>query len=197
MARLAAAHSRMHLGEYSHNTTVGQEIADIAQVVALHPQGRRWLHLLYSQLAMLRGDMLEARAQIETGDWVDWRFDWNDWQFCLGIIAVIEGDLSKARKLLESEIREAVEHHLPRTLALSLTLAAYLTATQGEPEQGLTLYAVAQQNPFIANSRWMADVVGERITAVTQTLSPETIAAAQAKGKTLDMWQTAKLVLLA
>jgi hypothetical protein len=136
--------------------------------------------------------MMEARAQIETGDWVDWRFDWNDWQFCLGIIAVIEGDLSTAQKLLESEIHEAVEHHLPRTLALSLTLAAYLTATQGELEQGLTLYAVAQQNPFIANSRWMADVVGERITAVTQTLSSETIATAQAKGKTLDMWQTAK-----
>ena len=138
---------------------------------------------------------MEARAQIQTGDWVDWRFDWNDWQFCLGIIAVIEGDLLAARKLLVSEIREAVEHHLPRTLALSLTLAAYLTAIQGEPEQGLTLYAVARQNPFIANSRWMADVVGKRITAVCQHLSPEAIAVAQAKGKTMDMWQTAEQVL--
>jgi hypothetical protein len=40
-------------------------------------------------------------------------------------------------------------------------------------------------------------VVGERVTAVAATLSPTAIAAAQAKGQTLDMWQTAESLLAA
>jgi hypothetical protein len=57
------------------------------------------------------------------------------------------------------------------------------------------LYALATRYPFVANSRWFEDVAGRHITAVAATLPPEVVAAAQARGRARDLWETAQELL--
>jgi hypothetical protein len=56
-------------------------------------------------------------------------------------------------------------------------------------------YALAWQNPYVANSRWFEDVAGRHIAAVAASLPPEVVAAAEARGRTRDLWQTAEELL--
>jgi hypothetical protein len=51
-----------------------------------------------------------------------------------------------------------------------------------------------QQRP-VANSRWFEDVVGGHILATATTLPPEVVAAAKARGRARDLWETAAEIL--
>ena len=49
------------------------------------------------------------------------------------------------------------------------------------------MYALASCHPFVANSQWFADVAGKHIAAVAATLPPDTVAAAQERGRAQDL----------
>jgi hypothetical protein len=80
-------------------------------------------------------------------------------------------------------------------LSLALPLAALLLADQGQQERAVELYALASQNPYVANSRWFEDIAGRHIVAVAATLPPEVVAAAEARGRGRDLWGTAEALL--
>ena len=74
-------------------------------------------------------------------------------------------------------------------------MAATLSAAQGKPEQAVELYALASCHPYIANSRWFADVAGRDIEAVAEKVPPEVVAAAQERGRMRDLWATVEELL--
>lgn len=77
----------------------------------------------------------------------------------------------------------------------ALPLAALPWVDQGEIERAVELYALARRYPHVANSRWYEAVAGRQIAAVAETLPPEEVAAAQARGKARDLWGTAAELL--
>jgi len=111
-----------------------------------------------------------------------------------GIVKATLGQTAVAHQHLYTELETAVQRQNKLNLANALAAIALLHALENQAAIALELYTVAQQHPFVANSRWFADVVGKRVTAVAQNLSPATVAAAQARGSALDMWETAESI---
>jgi DNA-binding SARP family transcriptional activator/predicted ATPase len=74
----------------------------------------------------------------------------------------------------------------------ALPAAALLAANRGRPRRAVELYALASRYPFVANSLWYGDIVGERIAAVAEGLSPAVVAAAQEQGRARELWATAQ-----
>jgi hypothetical protein len=73
-----------------------------------------------------------------------------------------------------------------------------LWADADEPdlkERAIELYALAFNNPFIANSQLFEDIAGRHIMAATANLPPEVVEAAQARGRALEWWKTAAELL--
>ena len=62
-------------------------------------------------------------------------------------------------------------------------------------ERAVELYALASRYAHVANSRWYEDVAGKHIAAIAATLPPDVVAAAQERGKTRDLWETAAELL--
>jgi tetratricopeptide (TPR) repeat protein len=184
-AQLLQAQSWLHLGKYRQATVIAQKTLSLSQSEPEYINRHGTLPQLFGLLALVRGDVAEAWAQLQVCHDL----------FGLGLAAAMKAELDTAQQLLVQGIREAVEQKDADDLAMFFMLAAYLQVVQGEPEQAVALLTLAQQNPFVSNSRWFADVVGNRITTVAQNLSPEVIATAQNRGRSLDMWQTAESLL--
>jgi hypothetical protein len=70
-----------------------------------------------------------------------------------------------------------------------------LLADLGEAARAVELYALALCSPHVANSRWYEDVVGVHISAAAETLPPEEVAAAEARGRARDLAATARELL--
>jgi hypothetical protein len=61
---------------------------------------------------------------------------------------------------------------------------------RGEVERAVELYALACRYPIAANSQWGQDVYGEEIAAAAAGLSSDVVAAAEARGRARDLWET-------
>ncbi|GJM39919.1 MAG: transcriptional activator [Ardenticatenaceae bacterium] len=114
---------------------------------------------------------------------------------CWGIVAVVTGETAAAHQHFNSELESALKSKGKLNLANVIAVVAFLHAVEEKPVAAIELYALAKQHPFVANSRWFADVVEKKITAVSASLSPQTIAEAKERGGKLDMWKTASSML--
>jgi hypothetical protein len=86
------------------------------------------------------------------------------------------------------------------SLIQALAAAALMSAAAGKSAasdqvRAVELYALLYRYPHVANSRWYEDVVGKQITAIAKTLPADVVAAAQERGKTRDLWETAEELL--
>jgi hypothetical protein len=68
----------------------------------------------------------------------------------------------------------------------TLSAMALYEAHRGREERAVELFALASRSPFVANSRWFDDVIGQPIAAATVRLQPEAVARAQERGQALD-----------
>jgi tetratricopeptide (TPR) repeat protein len=100
------------------------------------------------------------------------------------------GDLRQAREHLIEALQTAPDSGFVELL-YALPAVALLLVEQGEVERAVELYALVSRYPYVANSRWFADVAGKHIAAVAATLPPEVVAAAQERGRARDLWETA------
>jgi len=107
-------------------------------------------------------------------------------------VALLLGDLGQAQQHLAEALRRVIEHRSFLALLLTLPVVARLLAEQGQAERAVEVYALASRYPYVANSRWYEDLVGQRIAAVAATLPPEVVAAAQERGRARDPWATAE-----
>jgi tetratricopeptide (TPR) repeat protein len=69
---------------------------------------------------------------------------------------------------------------------------ALLFTDQGEVERAVELYALAATQGIVANSKWFDDIAGDEIASAAAELPAEVAEAAKARGRALDLWDTAK-----
>jgi len=69
-------------------------------------------------------------------------------------------------------------------------MAALLLADREEVERAVERYARAQVFGCAVHSRWFEDVYGRRMAAAAKALPPETVAAAEGRGRERDPWAT-------
>jgi hypothetical protein len=79
----------------------------------------------------------------------------------------------------------------------AVATAAAVLAAHGAARQAVELYALVRRHPYAANSPWFEDVYGRMVAQAAAVLTPEIKAAAEAQGRTLDLWQAAKALLTA
>ena len=72
-------------------------------------------------------------------------------------------------------------------LLLALPAIALMLAEQG-PKRAVELYALAWRHPVIASVRGFIDSFGRRLDAAVAALRPTSAAAAQARGRLLNLW---------
>ncbi|MBN1935279.1 MAG: HEPN domain-containing protein, partial [Anaerolineae bacterium] len=73
--------------------------------------------------------------------------------------------------------------------------SARLLAEQGQAECAVELYALVSRYPYVADSRFYHDMVGQRIATAAATLLPQVREAAEARGRARDLWATARELL--
>ena len=111
----------------------------------------------------------------------------------LGYTHWLLGDKQRAQAELLEVIEAAVRHHAFLALILALPAIALILATQDHTERAVELYALAWRHPVLANAQTFIDSFGQRLDAVVAALPPDIANAAQARGRLLDLWETAAM----
>jgi len=101
------------------------------------------------------------------------------------------GQRARARAHLGEALRTGIDIHAYFPLVFGLPLIALLLVDEGQVEHAVEVYAAASSQPLVANSIWFEDVAGQYITAAAKTLPPDIVAAAQERGRSRDLWETA------
>jgi predicted ATPase/transcriptional regulator with XRE-family HTH domain len=109
----------------------------------------------------------------------------------LGYTHWLLGDLGRAQAELLGLIETSARQHAFLPLLLALPPIALILAEQGHNERAVELYTLAWRYPFLANAQGFIDSFGQRLDAVVAALPPSIAAAAQGRGRTLDLWETA------
>ncbi|MFN2217886.1 MAG: BTAD domain-containing putative transcriptional regulator [Anaerolineae bacterium] len=113
------------------------------------------------------------------------------WGFAvLAITAIGLGDRREARRHLSRSFQLAADLGVVPPLLWALPAMALLLAGEGQVERAVELYALASRYPFVAQSRWFADVTGDTLAEIAATLPAERVAILQESGRTRDMEAT-------
>jgi predicted ATPase len=191
------ANNQSHQGNYDQARSLGQTALALAREVG--DQGIIAYTLFAVGGGMLAaGDPAEARRLLEEGLSL-YRSAGQKAPLasCMGMLGGARhrlGDVAEARPLLRDALRIAVEVKAFVPKLVSLALAAWLLAEQGQAEEAAELWALLSGYPFVAQSHWFADVAGRQIAAAAATLPPDAAAAAQLLGHTRDLDSTASEV---
>jgi len=105
------------------------------------------------------------------------------------------GNPGEARQYLVEALQTTTKIGAFLPLLFAIPLAALLAADRGEKKRAVELYTLASRYSFVANSRWCEDVFGRHIKAVAATLPSDVVAAAQARGRSSDLWAAAKALI--
>ena len=102
-------------------------------------------------------------------------------------LASLLGQPEQARKHLRQALQAASEtEHFAASLS-SVVSAAVCLAGEGQTERAVELYSLAARHPYVGNSQFRYDIAGKHIAATAASLPPETVAAAQARGRARDL----------
>jgi tetratricopeptide (TPR) repeat protein len=103
------------------------------------------------------------------------------------VVALRRGRLTLAKQCLCESVRAVVEVGGFYSPMPTLSAMALYEAHRGREERAVELYALARCSPFVANSRWYEDVFGQPIAAIGAALPQAVTAAAQERGRSLDL----------
>jgi len=106
-----------------------------------------------------------------------------------------DGILPEFQQFLEPSLGYCLETRNLKAVLWAIPAAAFLFLVAGERGKAVELYALASSQPFVANSKWFADVVGNKIEAIAATLPDEQVAGTRASGRKKDLWQTVESLL--
>ena len=100
------------------------------------------------------------------------------------------GNTTEAQYCILKSLQIAGEIRSGLPIGRVLAVVALLMADEGEAERAVELYSLlTKQNPWVASSRWFYDIVGRFIESAATSLPAEVAAAAQGRGRSLDLWQ--------
>ena len=114
---------------------------------------------------------------------------------CLGYATYKLGNEAKAVKQIIEVLQIVLEIRTTREPQTVILLAALVIANRGNIELAVELKALIWCFPGTANSRWYQDMAGKQITALSETLPRDVLEAAQMRGQSRDLWETAKELL--
>ena len=196
----ASGHLNLHSGLYTEALKQGKQ----AFLLASENKGYVMMSealILLAEAQMALGNIETARTHLQeseeqfsarsvgTAHYVAGR------DFYWGLLDVLTGQLVSARTHLLTELSGSVDRKANLNLANALAGIALLKAKEGDIATAIELYALAQQHPFVANSRWFADIVGRHIDQSAGSLAPEDMQKAYERGEKLDLWETAEGLL--
>ncbi|HSR14524.1 MAG TPA: tetratricopeptide repeat protein, partial [Gemmatimonadales bacterium] len=111
----------------------------------------------------------------------------------LALVARASGDHPQARQHLCEALRVAahvLDYETFMFQMIVVSAMALLLADEGQGERAVELYATVSRYPLVANSRLVEDLAGRQMAAVAAQLPPDTVAAAQARGRARDLEAT-------
>jgi tetratricopeptide (TPR) repeat protein len=113
----------------------------------------------------------------------------------LGGISVAQGDYQAAETYFREALGIFSQEQTPLDSLTSLVGLAALLARKGRTEWAIEITALASRYPLVANSRSFEEIVRQHITIAAADLPPETVSAAQARGRARDLDATVAEVL--
>jgi predicted ATPase/DNA-binding CsgD family transcriptional regulator len=192
-AHTALIKANIHLGRYAEAALEAAEVLDLAdQWGHLTEKGVVMSHL--GQIALFEGDLAQAQAYLsgsaELLSELKYIYQGLSWaNLCLVLRA--QQKRQAARRNLARALQSGVEFGSMTPIMYSLPVAALLAADDDRSERAIELYGAAQQFGHISNSCWFADVACYELDDVRASIPPDAAAAAEARGRELDIWQTA------
>ena len=186
--------SLLHLGEYDQCAALVQELISYIDAAPEFRDILGNLIIVSSMLALVKGETAEARDQLMPGENLNQNLN-NSRKAVLGLTAAFEGETAEAQQNIKEVLLWESRGEDAAALAEIMAELACHFAVEGQIEKAAALYALACKQPYVGNSRFFADVIGQRITAAARSLSPDSLAKVKAQGEILDLWQTAESLL--
>jgi tetratricopeptide (TPR) repeat protein len=113
----------------------------------------------------------------------------------LGYVSVQQGLLDEARQHLVEALSCGLGIHVYYPLIFTVPGVALFLAAVGAAVHAVEVWALAKCHPYVANSKWFEDVAGRELEALAASLPPEVAEAAWERGRTLDLWEEAAVLL--
>jgi predicted ATPase/DNA-binding CsgD family transcriptional regulator len=189
----------LHGGHYQQASQQAEQARSILEERTPLPHGHGFLYLVLGQLALLQSSYSQAQADLAQAYHLflpSWGAGFTSLALAgLGHVAGNQGRLSEARQYLAQALEGALAVKAYITVVYILPFVAYFLATTGQVQRGVELWELAQTEPFVAHSKWFADVVGRELVEIAAALPPEAGYVARERSRALDLWATAELLL--
>ena len=101
----------------------------------------------------------------------------------------------EARAFLRRSLQIGHEIGAYEPLVYGLPVVALLLVDENQIERAVEIYSHIESHPIVSNSRWWRDAVGHTIDHAGSSLSSSVLEAAKARGKLMDLWETAEGLL--
>ena len=193
-ARIHIALVQMLTGQYADAES--EAALTLALVRAAGDHGvEATVHWLLGSLALIRADFAAARAAFAESRRLYDEVQDNYVGLVLaspGYAACLEGRTADARSHLVEALQFSLRLRDHICLLVTLPGVALYLGQVGQVERAAEIWALAQAQPHIANSRWYADVLGHRVEAMIGNRAAQAGRVARDRGRALDVWGVAQ-----
>jgi tetratricopeptide (TPR) repeat protein len=192
--------AEMHLGRYEEARAWGQAALKAGRELG-HPDLIGLSHLLLGCVALVRKADEEALGLLGESATVLRRGGLRH-ELCRalavpGMATSGQGEESGALQCLGEALQIVAETGSFLALGWVIPGVVVLLLDQGQRELAVELYAMASARyPFVRDSRWFEDVIGQRVAAAAADLPPAVVEAAQLRGKARDQAETVAELLV-
>lgn len=187
----------LHLGDYSKAQATGAESLELARKKG-ELQRVGWALEMLGEISFAQGNLEQAKDYLQESVAVlkGLHHVYQALpQAILGYVFRALGNVEPVNHALLGALRMGVQKHSIFLSINCLPIAALLAADNEQPEQAVELYGLAQQFGHIRNSRWYQDIALRELDSVRASLPPDVARAAEARGREMDVWQTAETLL--
>jgi predicted ATPase/DNA-binding SARP family transcriptional activator len=188
----------MHQGEYDLALNRLEPILEIVETSEM-PYLIGWSHFVQGSIRLALGQCAEAQKLLNESSSIlrdaSQREDLSWALAALSCARIESGEVVQARESLGQALQLTQELRTFPSTMHPLTAVALLLAKQVASERAVELYALVCRQDFVANSRWFHDIVGRHVEAAAAELPSKVVEAAQERGQTLDLWETAAALL--
>lgn len=185
------AHACIHLGRYDEAQEYAKEALTIANATGV---GQNRALTALGLLSLVSAAYGEAVTQFKEATAILSKHGNDIWYeplvFKVFVLRKL-GQRFQARRVLTQALQENLKPRAFFVVVNALPIAAQLMVDEGNVQRALELYTLAYRHPYVANSCWFADVIGQHLEVVAASLPPEEVATAQKRGQELDLWETA------
>ncbi len=107
----------------------------------------------------------------------------------LALVEHLLGHVQVAKVFMKEAIQIAVKSHSRFTLFILPASLIVILADNGYWEQAVEAHASLMNDPVVSNSRWIADMIGNRMDLARENLPEDVFQAAEARGRESDLFE--------